>query len=132
MSLTIETQPIAIPDTLMSDMDAAVAQCEGLLKSLVDCVYEKVAVDGRVKSDRIEAEQHLTHGLAWVATYVEALKEMRGYTRTMSSEGRFGEMESLVTRIAFAEYLAQIFWRHSDDPGRVCAPCRFWRFGRDP
>ena len=109
MSLTIETQPIAIPDTLMSDMDAAVAQCEGLLKSLVDCVYEKVAVDGRVKSDRIEAEQHLTHGLAWVATYVEALKEMRGYTRTMSSEGRFGEMESLVTRIAFAEYLAQIF-----------------------
>ncbi len=109
MSLTIQTQPIAIPDTLMSDMDAAVARCEGLLKSLIDSVYEKVAVDGRVKSELVEAEQHITHGLAWFATYVEALKEMRGYSKTMSGEGRFGEIESLITRMAFAEYLAQIF-----------------------
>ena len=109
MSLTIETQPIAIPDTLMSDMDAAVATCESLLNSLVDIVYEKVAEDGRVKSGKVEAEQRLTHGLAWFATYVEALKEMRGYSKTMSEEGRYGEMESLVTRLAFAEYLAQIF-----------------------
>ncbi|WP_394700832.1 acyl-CoA dehydrogenase family protein [uncultured Cohaesibacter sp.] len=109
MSLIIETQPIAIPDTLMSDMDAAVAQCEALLKSMVESVFEKVSVDGRVKADLVEAEQRLTHGLAWFATYVEALKEMSGYSTSMLAEGRFGEMESLVTRIAFAEYLAQIF-----------------------
>ncbi len=109
MSLIIETQPIAIPDTLMSDMDAAVAQCETLLRSMVESVFEKVSVDGRVKADLVEAEQRLTHGLAWFATYVEALKEMSGYSTSMLAEGRFGEMESLVTRIAFAEYLAQIF-----------------------
>nr|WP_319487029.1 acyl-CoA dehydrogenase family protein [uncultured Cohaesibacter sp.] len=93
----------------MSDMDAAVAQCEALLKSMVESVFEKVSVDGRVKADLVEAEQRLTHGLAWFATYVEALKEMSGYSTSMLAEGRFGEMESLVTRIAFAEYLAQIF-----------------------
>ncbi len=109
MSLIIETQPIAIPDTLMSDMDAAVAQCETLLRSMVESVFETVSVDGRVKADLVEAEQRLTHGLAWFATYVEALKEMSGYSTSMLAEGRFGEMESLVTRIAFAEYLAQIF-----------------------
>nr|WP_321524432.1 acyl-CoA dehydrogenase family protein [uncultured Cohaesibacter sp.] len=109
MSLIIETQPIAIPDTLMSDMDAAVAQCETLLRSMVECVFETVSVDGRVKADLVEAEQRLTHGLAWFATYVEALKEMSGYSTSMLAEGRFGEMESLITRIAFAEYLAQIF-----------------------
>ncbi|WP_425359329.1 acyl-CoA dehydrogenase family protein [Cohaesibacter haloalkalitolerans] len=109
MSLIIETQPIAIPDTLMSDMDAAVAQCETLLGSMVESVFEKVSVDGRVKADLVEAEQRLTHGLAWFATYVEALKEMSGYSTSLFAEGRFGEMESLVTRIAFAEYLAQIF-----------------------
>nr|WP_319391932.1 acyl-CoA dehydrogenase family protein [uncultured Cohaesibacter sp.] len=93
----------------MSDMDAAVAQCETLLRSMVESVFEKVSVDGRVKADLVEAEQRLTHGLAWFATYVEALKEMSGYSTSMLAEGRFGEMESLVTRIAFAEYLAQIF-----------------------
>nr|WP_119306612.1 acyl-CoA dehydrogenase family protein [Cohaesibacter haloalkalitolerans] len=93
----------------MSDMDAAVAQCETLLGSMVESVFEKVSVDGRVKADLVEAEQRLTHGLAWFATYVEALKEMSGYSTSLFAEGRFGEMESLVTRIAFAEYLAQIF-----------------------
>ena len=109
MSLTIETQPIATPDTFFNDMAAVVASSEALLKAIIDAVRGKVVVDGRVKSAKMEEEQRATHGLAWFATYVEALKEMHGYAQTMTEQGRFGEMESLITRITFAEYLSQIF-----------------------
>ena len=109
MSFKIETNPIATPDTLFSDMTAAVEATEGLLKAIIEAVREKVVVDGRIKSAKVEAEQRATHGLAWYATYVEALKEMRSYAETMKGEGRYGEMECLITRIAFSEYLAQIF-----------------------
>ncbi|MCT4657066.1 MAG: acyl-CoA/acyl-ACP dehydrogenase [Cohaesibacter sp.] len=90
-------------------MAAAVNATEILLDAIIDAVREKVVVDGKVKSAKVEQEQRATHGLAWFATYVEALKEMKGYAANMSEEGRFGEMESLITRMTFAEYLAQIF-----------------------
>jgi (2S)-methylsuccinyl-CoA dehydrogenase len=109
MSLTIETVTIETPDSFNSDMEAAVKANETLLDAIIDAVREKVVVDGRVNSKKVEAEQRATHGLAWFATYVEALKEMKGYAAAMSAEGRFGEMESLITRMAFGEYLAQIF-----------------------
>ncbi|MEZ5815948.1 MAG: acyl-CoA dehydrogenase family protein [Hyphomicrobiaceae bacterium] len=56
-----------------------------------------------------DAGQHALHGLAWLATYVEALRQMLGWARNLSAEGgRFGEMEGLLLDAAFGEYLAQI------------------------
>ena len=55
-----------------------------------------------------DAAQHPLHGLAWLATTVEALRQMLGWARRMDGEGRFGEIEGLLLNIAFAEYLAQI------------------------
>ena len=55
-----------------------------------------------------DAAQHPLHGLAWLATTVEALRQMLGWARRMDGEGRFGEIEGLLLDIAFAEYLAQI------------------------
>lgn len=109
MSLTIETATISTPTTFASDMQAAVKTSESLLDAIVAAVREKVVSEGKISSAKIEAEQRATHGLAWFATYVESLKEMQGYASTMSEQGRFGEMESLITRITFGEYLAQMF-----------------------
>lgn len=55
-----------------------------------------------------DAGQHALHGLAWLATYVEALRQMLGWARRLSQEGRVGEMERLLVDAAFGEYLAQI------------------------
>ncbi|MEZ5854707.1 MAG: acyl-CoA dehydrogenase family protein [Hyphomicrobiaceae bacterium] len=55
-----------------------------------------------------DAGQHALHGLAWLATYVEALRQMLGWAQRMASEGRYGEMEGLLLDVAFGEYLAQI------------------------
>ena len=68
-----------------------------------------VSADGRLSAEKLEAEQRATHGLAWLATYVEALRQLAAYAGRLEEEGRFGETEELLVRLAFAEYLAQVF-----------------------
>ena len=87
----------------------AQAAAEPLLECAVIAMRNRVGQDGRLSAAKLEAEQHAVHGLAWLATYVEAIKEMVAYARRMREEGRFGETEDLLTRIGLGEYLAQIF-----------------------
>jgi (2S)-methylsuccinyl-CoA dehydrogenase len=82
---------------------------EGLRDRARDAVRERVSENGKLSADKIETEQHAVHGLAWLATYVEAIKETAAYAERMQESGRFGETEQLLTRIGLGEYLAQIF-----------------------
>ena len=91
---------------------------EGLMDCALSAVRERVSENGKLSAARIEAEQHAAHGLAWLATYVEAIKEMAAYAARMRDAGRFGQTEELLTRIGLGEYLAQSFRRHPDEPGR--------------
>ena len=59
-------------------------------------------------SGSLDASQAAAHGLAWVATYVEALRQMLGWAKRLEAEGRLAEMERLITSAAFGEYLAQL------------------------
>ncbi len=68
-----------------------------------------LGADGRIDAGRMEAQQHAVHGLAWLATYAEAVRELGGYAERLSGEGRFGETEALLVRIGAGEYLEQIF-----------------------
>ena len=38
-------------------------------------------------SSLIEREQRATHGLAWLATYVEAVRQLAAYAERMSASG---------------------------------------------
>ena len=87
----------------------AQAAAEPLLECAVIAMRNQVGQDGGLSAAKLEAEQHAVHGLAWLATYVEAIKGMVAYARRMREEGRFGETEDLLTRIGLGEYLAQIF-----------------------
>ena len=87
----------------------AQAAAEALLGCAVIAVRNRVGEDGRLSAAKLEAEQHAAHGLAWLATYVEAIKEMAAYAKRMREEGRFGHTEELLTRIGLGECLAQIF-----------------------
>ena len=69
----------------------------------------KVLDDGRISSSAMEREQRATHGLAWLATYVESLRQLDAYASRLSEQSRYGELEDLIVRLGFAEYLAQIF-----------------------
>jgi (2S)-methylsuccinyl-CoA dehydrogenase len=56
----------------------------------------------------LDAVQAAAHGLAWLATYVESLRQMLGWARRLEGAERLSAMERLVTAAAFGEYLAQI------------------------
>jgi (2S)-methylsuccinyl-CoA dehydrogenase len=92
---------------------------ERLLERAVTAVRERVSAHGKLDAAKIETEQHAAHGLAWLATYVEAIKEMAAYARRMREEGRFGETETLLTRIGLGEYLAQIFGGIAMNQGEI-------------
>jgi (2S)-methylsuccinyl-CoA dehydrogenase len=71
-------------------------------------VAAKVVASGKIDSEALEREQHAAHGLAWLATYVEALNQLADYAARLDGEGRFGEMERLLAGIGAAEYLSQL------------------------
>ena len=80
----------------------------GLRASAVEGVAAKVSTGGKIDADALEREQHAAHGLAWIATYVEALQQLANYAKRLDGEGRFGEMERLLAGIGAAEYLSQL------------------------
>ncbi len=55
-----------------------------------------------------DAGQHALHGFAWLATTVEALRQMLNWARRLDAEGRCGEIDRLLLDGGFSEYLAQI------------------------
>jgi (2S)-methylsuccinyl-CoA dehydrogenase len=67
-----------------------------------------VAKDGKVDRDAADREQHLVHGLAWVATYAETLREVRDWAHALDDAGKLGETERMLATLLAAEYCAQL------------------------
>jgi (2S)-methylsuccinyl-CoA dehydrogenase len=88
---------------------AALPGFEALLEEAVAAVRQKVLVEGRISSARLEQEQHAAHGLSWLATYVMALRELKAYGGRLQAEDRYGAIEDYAIRIGAGEYAAQIF-----------------------
>ena len=105
---TDSPKAIVLPD-LLSLTAAAVAPVEALLETATAHLRGTVAVDGRVSAAKLEENQVAAHGLAWLATYVEALRQMQAWAERLSADGKFTETEALLHQIAFGEYLWQIY-----------------------
>ncbi|NBD30871.1 MAG: acyl-CoA dehydrogenase [Alphaproteobacteria bacterium] len=102
-----EMSPIL--NDLLSLTKAALPPLEGLLETATASVRDLVTEGGRVSGGRMEQNQTAAHGLAWVATYVESLRQMQGWAERLQAEGKFGEVEQLIHQIAFGEYLWQLY-----------------------
>ncbi len=98
---------VTLPDLLRLTEEALPA-AEALLRAATEAVRTRLAEDGKVSGAAIEAEQTAAHGLSWVATYVEALRQMHAWAMRLDSEGKLGETETLILQIAFGEYLLQL------------------------
>jgi (2S)-methylsuccinyl-CoA dehydrogenase len=100
--------PVILPD-LLALTGAAVAPVEALLETTKDRVRETVSVDGKVSGKLIEENQTAAHGLSWLATYSQSLKQMQAWAERLNADGKFGEIEQLIHQIAFGEYLWQVY-----------------------
>jgi len=95
---------------------------EALLNDATAKVRERVTAQGRVAGELFDREQRATHGLAWFATYVEAVRQLAAYTARMADEGTLGEIEELLIRIGLGEYVAQIVGGIPMSQGEVVRP----------
>ena len=96
-----DADPLTLAHEALEAVDAVVASARA-------AVAARTMQDGRVRGALLEAHQHAAHGLAWLATYAEALRQLADYAARMQAEGLYGEAETLIVEIGFAEYLAQI------------------------
>jgi (2S)-methylsuccinyl-CoA dehydrogenase len=85
----------------MTEIEAHLAKARAALAALVTS-------GGKVSSQALEVDQYAAHGLAWLATYVQALKQLAAWAESLAEAGKFGETEALILQLGFGEYLAQI------------------------
>ncbi len=101
------SRPTAEPDLVELSREATAA-LDALLADAAAKVRERVTVAGKPDARLFDREQRATHGLAWLATYVEAVRQLAAYTERMTGAGTLGELEEHLVRVALGEYLAQI------------------------
>jgi (2S)-methylsuccinyl-CoA dehydrogenase len=100
----------------------AVAAADAIRADAMAKVRARVVVEGHTVGRLVDREQRAAHGLAWIATYVEALRQLAAYAERMAADDNFGEMEEHLVRIGIGEYLAQIIGGISMSQGEVVRP----------
>ena len=74
---------------------------------VLDSVFEKIKKELNTKkklsqdNSKIweEKNQHLVHGFAWIATYIEALRQINKWGIELNNKNRLSEFEQLILYI---------------------------------
>jgi (2S)-methylsuccinyl-CoA dehydrogenase len=82
----------------------AAASLDALLADAVVKVRGRITIEGHVVGRLFDREQRATHGLAWLATYVESFRQLAAYAERVD----LGEVEEIIVRIGLGELLGQI------------------------
>lgn len=93
---------------LLTQLDAAANAASAYADAAGEMVRARVASGGTIDRRALDREQHVVHGLAWVATYAETLREVRDWARNLTASGGFGEIERLLAKLLVSEYVAQL------------------------
>jgi (2S)-methylsuccinyl-CoA dehydrogenase len=96
----------ALRSNLVPLAQAAARAAEALLADAAAKVRERV--EGLPSARLLDREQRATHGLAWFATYVEAVRQLAAYAERMQERGLLTEIEQLIVSIGLGEYWAQL------------------------
>ena len=115
------SRPVKDNDLVELAQEASAA-LDALLADAMAKVRERVVVEGNVIGRLFDREQRATHGLAWFATYVEAVRQLAAYAGRMAGDGTLGEAEELLVRIGLGEYLAQVAGGIPMSQGEVVRP----------
>jgi (2S)-methylsuccinyl-CoA dehydrogenase len=118
---TASTSAEQIPD-LLAVCEQALAAAEAYEAQARSSVLRLVAPGGALDLAALDREQRAAHGLAWLATYVTALRETLLWVQRLAAAARLGEIESLICQAAFGEYLAQIRGGIAMSQGEIVRP----------
>ena len=91
------SQTIAAADALVSEADALVGAATSFVRQSAD------RTPGGLNEIQAEA-----HGLAWLTTYVESLRQLSAWATRLDGEGRANRIDHLTLLAGVAEYAADI------------------------
>ena len=103
-----EMSPPRSSDAVLGDCEAGLLLAERLLAAVRRSVGALMQAGGRPDPALLDEHQFALHGLAWQATYVEALRRSLAWARRLQQDGRFTPLEAGMLRLGFAEYLPQL------------------------
>ncbi|WP_225028789.1 acyl-CoA dehydrogenase family protein [Xinfangfangia pollutisoli] len=88
--------------------EAALPELSALFDAAKAGLAARVTRGGKISAAALEEHQFAAHALSWLATYVEALRQLDAWAGRLRDAGSFGEIEALILQIGFGEYLNQI------------------------
>ena len=86
----------------------AISGIERLAHGYLETLAGKVARDNTVHAPSLEQHQFIAHGYAWVATCLEALKQLAGWSRQLLEQGGFTELNQAIFKAGTGGYLQQL------------------------
>jgi (2S)-methylsuccinyl-CoA dehydrogenase len=89
-------------------LNDAAAAAEAYAARVQAAVAPRVSPGGRVDRGRLDAEQHVAHGLAWAAAYAQTLRQTAVWAQALAAQGSFGAAEALPAQLLAFEYLSQL------------------------
>ena len=119
-AVTDKTSPIM--GGLIEAMNEAVVSLEAYGEDAKASMKARLAPVGKPDRKLLEVHQHAAHGLSWVITYIETLRETAHWAERIQGEGKFGEIEQLLSQILFAEYCAQLIGGIPMNQGEIIRP----------
>lgn len=123
MAASPAIQPANDPSDFVALAKDAAAGATALVAEATARVKARVTgPEGKLDAGALEREQHAAHGLSWLATYGEAVRELADYAERLKSEGTFGETEALLVKIGVGEYLDQMFGGIPMSQGEIVRP----------
>lgn len=93
---------------LINQLNAVAAEADAYAGRAKTAVRRLVCPGGKIDRAALDANQHVVHGLAWIATYAETLREVRDWACALHEQNKFGEVEQLLSWMLAAEYAAQL------------------------
>ncbi len=93
---------------LTQQLKAAAAAARAYLAETRRVVTERCTAGGKPQPALLQAHQRALHGLAWVATTVEAIASAASWGERLAAQGRLQQGEELVLTLGAGEYLAQL------------------------
>ncbi len=111
---------------LLSQVRTAVAAADTLYLKAKASVRDVVKAAGGV-----DHAQHAAHGLAWLWTYVEALRQMLKWAERLEGERKFGDFERALLQAGVGEYATQIAFGIPMSQGETVRPVDFGLSGDD-
>jgi (2S)-methylsuccinyl-CoA dehydrogenase len=103
-TLELDLSARGLPAILTAAADALPA----IKAAALEAVRDRVSLNGKIDRKLIDDNQHIVHGLAWYATYIETLREVANWAENLSQAGRFGDTEAALATLLFADYLGDL------------------------